>query len=310
MRVFLPSIPLEGRKVIVVGGAEPGSAKARLIARTPAELIWFTPDAEPTAGERPDGVAALARWPTPEELDGAILVFLAIFDAPETLELARQARARGALVNVVDRPELCDFHTPALVDRGEVVIAVATGGAAPILARDLRAQIEQALPPGLEALSGLAREIRDAVKTSIEDPVARRRYWERAFRGRAAGLAAAGDVEGARRELHRLMTDNQPVEGAIWFVKAPLDPEDLTLKAVRRLQNADAVLSDADVPPAVLDLVRRDARRMLANAGDSAGSARRLYDEATAGVRIVRLSTEDLDQERAELLRLGRSPEA
>jgi uroporphyrin-III C-methyltransferase/precorrin-2 dehydrogenase/sirohydrochlorin ferrochelatase len=303
MRVFLASIPLEGRKVVVVGGGEAGAAKARLVARTPADWAWYAPDAVPPESERPSGKAPQPRWPEPDELDGAILVFLAVFDAPETACLAADARARGALVNVVDRPELCDFHTPALVDRGEVVIGIATGGAAPILARDLRARIEAALPEGLETLAELAREIRDRVKAEIDDPLERRRYWERAFRGRAADLAAAGETGAARAELARLMTSDAPPIGGVWLVQAPAEPDLLTLKALRVLQNADVVVHDRETPAAVVDCVRRDARRILAGA-DVQTTARLLADEAARGLRAVRLGG-DLAPEREHLARSG-----
>ena len=303
MRVFLASIPLEGRKVVVVGGGEMGAAKARLIARTPAEFVWYAPDALPPEAERPAGLVPLPRWPEPAELDGAILVFLAVFDAPEAVALAAEARARGALVNVVDRPALCDFHTPALVDRGEVVIGIATGGSAPILARDLRARIEAALPDGLEALAGLAREIRDRVKAEIADPLERRRYWERAFRGRAADLAAAGEVAAAREELHRLMAIDAPAQGGVWLVQVPADPDLLTLKALRILQNADVVVHDPDAPAALVDCARRDARRIAAPAGPTAVD--RAAEAAAQGLRVARLSTADLAPEAAALATRG-----
>jgi uroporphyrin-III C-methyltransferase/precorrin-2 dehydrogenase/sirohydrochlorin ferrochelatase len=300
MQVFLASLPLQGRRVVVVGGGEPGLAKARLIARTPAELIWFAPDSVPAEVERPKGLEPLPRWPEPEELDGARLVFLAVFDAPETAALAREARARGALVNVVDRPELCDFHTPALVDRGDVVVGVATGGSAPILARDLRARIEAALPEGLGTLAALAGEIRETVKTTIADPLQRRRYWERAFRGRAADLAAAGEIEAARQELRRLMTAQTPAQGSVWFVTAPADPELLTLKALRVLQDADVLVYDRGTPETVVDCVRRDARRVQVGGHDDAAAL--LAREAAEGFRVVRLTRGDASAE-AQALR-------
>jgi uroporphyrin-III C-methyltransferase/precorrin-2 dehydrogenase/sirohydrochlorin ferrochelatase len=290
MRVFMASIPLDGRKVVVIGGGEPGVAKARLIARTGAQLAWFTPDETPPQSDVPTGVVPVAGFPEPYDLAGAALVFIAMFGAPEAQMLASAARAHGALVNLVDQPDLCDFYTPALVDRGEVVIGIATGGGAPILARDLRALIERTLPAGLDILAGLSRQIRDQVKASIDDPIARRRFWERAFRGRAADLAAQGDAEGARAELQRLLAGAEPAVGRVWFTAAPAEPDLLTLRALLALQDADVVVHDADTPAAVIDQVRRDARRVSLGGVAPAEVPALLADLAAQGQRVVRFT--------------------
>jgi uroporphyrin-III C-methyltransferase/precorrin-2 dehydrogenase/sirohydrochlorin ferrochelatase len=305
MRVFLASIPLEGRKVVIVGGGEPGVAKARLLARTPAQIAWFTPDETPHESDRPAGVTPIAAWPAPEDFAGAALVFIAMFGAPEAPALMAAARAAGALVNAVDQPALCDFYTPAVVDRGDVVIGIATGGGAPILARDLRALIERVLPAGLEPLAALSREIRDTVKTAISDPVARRRYWERAFRGRAADLAAEGELDAARAELHRLMIDEAPSAGWVWVVEGPADPELLTLKALRALQDADVLAHEADAPAGVLDSARRDARRMSLAGLTAADVIAGLAAEAGKGLRVVRIVAPGAADELAALAAAG-----
>ncbi len=290
MRVFMASIPLDGRKVVVVGGGEAGVAKARLIARTGAELAWFAPDERPAESDWPAGVVPVQGFPEPRDLADAALVFIALFGAPESDSLAQAARAHGALVNLVDQPELCDFYTPAIVDRGEVVIGIATGGGAPILARDLRALIERTLPAGLDILAALSRQIRDQVKAAIDDPIARRRYWERAFRGRAADLAAAGDVEGARAELQRLLAGAEPAAGRVWYVPAPAEPDLLTLRALHALQDADVVAHDAEAPAAVIDQARRDARRISLQGMTPAEVLALLATLAGRGQRVVRLT--------------------
>lgn len=301
MQVFLASIPLQGRTVVVIGGGEPAVAKARLAARTPARLLWLAPDGAPDPAERPRGVAApLERAAQPEDFSGAALVFIALAEEAQVSATAALARAAGALVNVVDRPALSDFQTPALVDRGEVVVGVATGGSAPILARDIRARIEAVLPPGLGALARIAGEVRDTVKVMVPDFLDRRRFWERAFRGRGAELAARGDESGARREILRELNTPVVERGVVHLVGAgPGDPELLTVKAVRILRDADVVVYDRLVSDGVLDYARRDARRIYVGKSKGEHSVPQerieeiLIEEARAGLRVVRLKGGD-----------------
>ncbi|PZO35564.1 MAG: uroporphyrinogen-III C-methyltransferase, partial [Alphaproteobacteria bacterium] len=187
MQVFLASIPLQNARVVVVGGGEPALAKLRLFLSSPADLSWFTPDGPPPHNEQSrNGPPPIVRGPVAEDFCNARLVFIAIEDDVEALRLAALARSAGALVNVVDKPALADFQTPAFVDRDSVVIGIATGGAAPILARDIRSKIEAIIPAATGPLARLAGDIRDTVKASVPDFLARRRFWERAFRGHAA----------------------------------------------------------------------------------------------------------------------------
>ena len=306
MRVFLTSIPLERAKVVVVGAGEPALAKLRLFLNSPAELVWFTPDGAPAALETPLG----APTPSPSvpeitDLSGARLVFIALNDLALARSIAGNARAAGAQVNIVDQPGASDFHTPALIDRDEVVVAVATGGSAPILARDLRSRIEAVLPQGVASVARLAGELRGAVKDAIPDFLARRRFWEKAFRSPAADLAADGRMAEARREMVRLLnaaaTPREDVaQGVAHIVGAgPGDPELLTLKALRALQDADVIIHDKLVSAEVLDRARRDARRIYV--GKSRGDhsvpqdqiEQLMIDEARAGHRVVRLKGGD-----------------
>jgi uroporphyrin-III C-methyltransferase/precorrin-2 dehydrogenase/sirohydrochlorin ferrochelatase len=300
MRVFLASIPLDGKSVAVIGSGEQAIAKARLVSKTPARLNWFAPDGAPAEADRHGLEAPLERAPSLIDLDGSAIVFIALSDARKAEAIAKRARRAGALVNIVDRPELSDFHTPALIDRGEVVIGVATGGNAPILARDVRARVEAVLPSGLDLLATLAGEVRETVKSAIPDFLARRRFWERALRGRAADLAAKGNASEARREVLRQLTTGEPTRGVVHIVGAgPGDPELLTLKALRVLQDADVIVHDRLVSDAVLDYARRDARRIYVGKARSDHSVPQreieavLIGEARAGHRVVRLKGGD-----------------
>ncbi|MGQ2990851.1 MAG: siroheme synthase CysG [Brevundimonas sp.] len=301
MRVFLASIPMDDARVVVVGDGEAALAKLRLFGKTPADLVWFAPNGAPTGpGALQGGPEAIVRVPTAEDLRGARLVFVAVDDADLAVELAALARAAGAQVNVVDRPALSDFHTPALIDRDEVVIGVATGGSAPILARDVRSRIEAVLPAGLTQVAKLARDLRETVIASVPDFMARRRFWEKAFRGPAADLAASGRPAEARREMLRLLNVAAPEQGVVHIVGAgPGDPELLTLKALRVLQDADVIIHDKLVPEAILDRARRDAHRLYVGKSRSNHSVPQdqietlMVEEARKGQRVVRLKGGD-----------------
>ncbi|MFZ4165938.1 siroheme synthase CysG [Brevundimonas sp. NPDC058933] len=306
MRVFLASIPLEGAKVVVVGAGEPALAKLRLFLSSPAELVWFTPDGLPAALETPPAAPTPnARIPEPGDLNGARLVFIALSDIALARSIAEVARKAGAQVNLVDQPGFSDFHTPALIDRDDVVVGVATGGNAPILARDLRSRIEAVLPQGVASVAKLAGELRGAVKESIPDFLARRRFWEKAFRSPAADLAADGRMAEARREMVRLLNvaaapRDEVAQGMVHIVGAgPGDPELLTLKALRALQDADVIIHDKLVSTEVLDRARRDARRIYVGKARGDHSVPQdqieqlMIEEARAGHRVVRLKGGD-----------------
>ncbi|WP_439478563.1 siroheme synthase CysG [Brevundimonas sp.] len=294
MRVFLASIPLPGTSVVVVGAGDAAAAKARLFDGSGATLRWFAgPEVEPDE-------AWIARWPTAKDLSGARLVFIAVSDPGKATALAGLARASGAQVNVVDQPGLSDFHTPALIDRGGVVIAIATGGVAPVLARQVRARVEAALPQGLDRLARLAEGLRETVRATLPDFTARRRFWEAAFRGAAPDLAVEGRTAEARREMLRLLNRPDRVQGVVHLVGAgPGDPELLTLKALRALQDADVVIHDRLAPAAILDRARRDARRIYVgkrrgeHSVPQAEIATLMIAEARAGHRVVRLKGGD-----------------
>lgn len=298
MRTFLAGIPLEGTTVVVVGGGEPALAKLRLFLTTPARIVWIAPEGVPDAPAIPRGAPTpQVRDVVPEDLSGARLVFIAVSHDEDAARLAALARAAGAQVNVVDRPTLSDFQTPALIDRDALVVGIATGGGAPILARDLHARLEGELPVALGPLAALAGELRDEVKASIPDFMARRRFWERAFRGAAADLASDNRMDEARREIRRLMHDAAPEAGSVALVgTGPGDPELLTIRAVRVLQDADLLIHDDSVGDAVLERARRDAGRVLLDAGRAdlhETVVALMTEQAASGHRVVRLFSGD-----------------
>ncbi len=244
MNSFPIFMRLQGRQVLVIGTGALAHAKQRLLL---------------AAGARVD-----LREGLPPTLAGYALVFSASGDDATDRIVAAAARDARLPVNVVDRPELSDFIMPAVVDRGEVVIGISTGGASPILAQRVRGWIEDALPANLDRLAAFARRFRNAVQTRVADNGTRRRFWERFFDGEGAALVMAGeDIGAARRMIRDLNATGAAERGQGVRVEIDLasnDPEDLTLKTLRALRQADVIVHDAGIAPAILDYARRDAR--------------------------------------------------
>jgi uroporphyrin-III C-methyltransferase/precorrin-2 dehydrogenase/sirohydrochlorin ferrochelatase len=190
----------------------------------------------------------------------------------------------------VDRPALSSFLMPAIVDRGPVTVAISTGGAAPALARKLRADIERLLPTSVGHLARFAEIFRDQVRRTLREPQARRRFWDRVFAGPIAGLALAGDEIAARRELIRLLDgarkEEAPAGVVHWVSVGGDDPDLLTLKAHRLLQHADVIVCDRRVPQPILAAGRRDTERIRIDPP----AAPRLIALARAGRTVVRLA--------------------
>lgn len=302
MRVFPASMPLDGRTVIVTGHGPMAQAKARLFRTSPARLKWFTGSGiDPVPADIARYAKVIRREPTRRDLHGATLLFIAGGEDAAIAELAATARELGVLVNIVDAPAASDFQTPAIVDRDGIVIAIASGGAAPVLSVDIRAAIETVIPARIGVLADLARELRGTVKSVIKRFDDRRAFWENVLRGKARDLALSGDKAGARREMLRALNAKaEPARGIVHLVGAgPGDPDLLTLKAARLLREADVIVHDRLVSAGVLDLARRDAIRIDVGKtrGDhpvpQAAIEDILIEHAARGLRVVRLKGGD-----------------
>lgn len=302
MRVFPASIPLEGRTVVVVGRGPMAEPKARLFANSPARLSWFTGQTDdPVPADIAQYARVERRMPTRRDLRGATLLFIAGSEGVPVEALARTARRMGIPVNIVDSPAASDFQTPAIVDRDGIVVAIASGGAAPVLSVDVRAAVEQVLPARIGTLADLAHELRGTVKSVLTRFDDRRAFWERALRGKARDLALSGDRAGARREMLReLNGETGERAGIVHLIGAgPGDPDLLTLKAARLLREADVIVHDRLVSDGVMNLARRDARRI--DVGKTRGHhpvpqdeiGAILVREARKGQRVVRLKGGD-----------------
>jgi uroporphyrin-III C-methyltransferase/precorrin-2 dehydrogenase/sirohydrochlorin ferrochelatase len=312
MKSFPLFLSLQDRRALVVGGGEPAARKVELLLSAGAQVSLI---AETVTGEIAqliaDGRIAWAGRAFDEaDLAGMSLVIVATQDDQLQTRVSQAAQARCLPVNVVDTPALSSFIMPSIVDRSPITIAISTGGAAPALARKLKAEIERALPAAIGRVARFAEIFRDQVRRTLVDPRARRRFWDRVLQGRVGELALAGDEIAARRELIRLLDHardradarHQPASapGMVHLVGAgPGDPDLLTLKAHRLLQRADVVVYDRLVSPEVLALVRRDAERVHVgkrrahHCMPQAEINDRLVALARAGKSVVRLKGGD-----------------
>jgi uroporphyrin-III C-methyltransferase / precorrin-2 dehydrogenase / sirohydrochlorin ferrochelatase len=306
MQSFPLFLTLKDRRALVVGGSEAAARKVELLLSAGAQVSLI---AETVTGDIAQLIAdGRLSWAgrafDPGDLAGVSLVIVATEDEQLQARVSQVAQARCLPVNVVDRPALSSFIMPAIVDRSPITIAISTGGAAPALARKLKAEIERALPAAIGRVARFAEIFRDQIRRTLVEPRARRRFWDRVLQGHVGELALAGDEIAARRELIRLLDGarNQPPSGPgmVHLVGAgPGDPDLLTLKAHRLLQRADVVVYDRLVSPEVLAMARRDAERIHVGKRRAHHCVRqdeineRLVALARAGKSVVRLKGGD-----------------
>ncbi|AXE62852.1 uroporphyrinogen-III C-methyltransferase [Hyphomonas sp. CACIAM 19H1] len=301
MRQFPAFFNLEGARIVVFGGGEEAARKLRLFHASGAEVVLVGGfDEAALAAEFDDWVDTRARSQIASALEGARLAIIAEESPAHRAEALAAVRARNIPVNVVDQPEDCDFTVPSILDRGEIVAAIGSGGAAPVLAKSIRAKLEALLPQRIGDLAALARSLRGFVGETIPDKSARRRYWERALSGPAAEAAYAGDLERAEALLRQQARAAGRARGVVHIVGAgPGDPELLTLKALRLIQEADVVYYDRLVSPEIIGLIRRDAARVPVGKSKGDHSVpqteihERLIASAREGLRVVRLKGGD-----------------
>ena len=264
---FLPLFHnLKDQLVLVVGGGDIALRKARLLREAGALLRVVAPEIEPQLAEllERSGGHSFKRGYARDDLGGCVLAVAATDDEALNAQVSEDARALGVPVNVVDSPELCTVIFPAIIDRSPLVIAVSSSGDAPVLARLVRARIETWIPSAYGQLAGLAKKFRAQVKATLPDVQQRRVFWEDVFQGPIAERVLAGQgQEGERLLVEKLAGATARSLGEVYLVGAgPGDPDLLTFRALRLMQQADVVLYDRLVAPAILDMCRRDADRI------------------------------------------------
>ena len=305
MRYFPVFFNLDAKKVLVVGAGQVALRKVCLLERTAAAITVVAPQVAPELMQRATAgrLQVAMREFAPSDLDGARLVIVATPRRAVNRWVAKLCEARGIAVNVVDDAGASGFIVPAIIDRDPVLVAVSTAGASPVLARRLRERLEAFIPRGFGELASGLRELRAAAIDKLRGSDQRRRFFETLIDGPAARRFLAGDRRGALRIAQTLLAttaSSAPAHGEVTLVGAgPGDPELLTLKALRVLQDADVILHDRLVSAEILDLARRDAERVCVGKSAGAGSTAQqeinelLVHHAKLGRRVVRLKGGD-----------------
>lgn len=305
MRLFPAFFYTDNAHVTVFGGGEEARRKVRLLAKTTAQItVIIDTEIDPGFAQEFAGRITIApREMAGQALDRSKFAIIACRTKENCDQSIVWAREYGIPINVVDQPEECDFTVPSILERGEIVAAVGSGGAAPVLAKRVRTSLEALMPRNMGPLSELARDFRPRVYQVLDDGTKRRQFWEAALNGAPAELALDGKLDDALAAMEALLQDiASPTNqlGTVHIVGAgPGDPELLTLKAFRLIQNADIVFHDRLVSDEVMDLVRRDATRISvgkAKANHSVPQAE-IHDlmikAAHEGQRVVRLKGGD-----------------
>lgn len=305
MRHFPAFLDLTDRRCVVIGGGAAAWRKASLLLRTGAKItIVATTISENLAVAAKTGrLVHVSCDFRPKLLDDSALVIAATGEDVDDRAVADAARRRNIPVNVVDRPDLSTFIIPAVVDRAPVLVAVSSGGDAPVLARNLRIAIERMLPARIGQLARFAGRFRSALKARVSDPAARRRFWERFFESPVAEAVLSGEEAFARTAMVGLINRRDAAEqsvGTVFLVGAgPGDPDLLTIRALRVMQRADVIVHDRLVTSAILDRARRDA--LFLDVGKTTGEKGAsqaainalMVRHARAGRCVVRLKSGD-----------------
>lgn len=299
-------LDLQGRRAIVAGGTAPAAWKAELLAAAGADVHVYARDLSPEMNDlfaRGASAGTLTHHARPWSIDvlaGAAVALADTEDEYEARAFSCSARQAGVPVNVIDKPRFCQFQFGSIVNRSPVVIGISTDGAAPILGQAIRRRIEMLLPPALAQWGQLAKRLRGTVGRMLSPGPERRAFWERF--AEKAFIAPAPSADGA--EISTWLADAQggavAGQGRVTLVGAgPGDAELLTIKAVRALQSADVILYDDLVSDEVLELARREAKRMMVGKRGGRDSCRQedindlMVKLARQGKHVVRLKCGD-----------------
>lgn len=305
MDYFPAFMKIGGLPCRVVGGGEVAERKVRQLLAAGASVRVISPQIVPALQRLVDDgqVGWLERGFEDADVDDCALIVAATDDAAINRYVSELARSRYIPVNVVDQPALCSFIVPSMIDRSPVQIAISTGGAAPVMARVLRAKIEAFVPGAWGKLGQLVEGFRDQVKQRFASTDERKAFWEKVMSGSVAESVFAGRMQQAGEQLQQMIDDEEGKPqntGEVYLVGAgPGDPDLLTFRALRLMSQADVVLHDRLVSAPIMEMVRRDAERIYVGKERDNHSVpqdrinQMLVDLARQGKRVLRLKGGD-----------------
>jgi uroporphyrin-III C-methyltransferase/precorrin-2 dehydrogenase/sirohydrochlorin ferrochelatase len=305
MKNFPVFLALQDQVCLVVGGGAVAARKTQQLLNAGAKVFVVAPEIQSSLNElkKAEKIQHIEQEYHEQHLQGMSLVIAATDNSELNNSIAGQAKQKNILVNVVDKPESGTFIMPSVIDRNPVTIAISTGGASPVLARMLRARLETLIPAGYGKLATLIGRFRDKVKQQFPEIKQRRRFWEHILQGPVAEMLYSGQEKNALALLEKqLQQDTDVIEpmGEVYLVGGgPGDPDLLTFRALRLMQQADVVLYDRLVAPAIVDLVRKDAERIYVGKERSKHALPQneinhlLVELAKQGKRVLRLKGGD-----------------
>jgi uroporphyrin-III C-methyltransferase/precorrin-2 dehydrogenase/sirohydrochlorin ferrochelatase len=305
MKLLPIFLNVKDRPCLVVGGGDVAARKVALLRRAAAQVTVVAPSLCTSLAElaQSKSIAHRAAQFTPADVADFMLVVAATDNLAVNRQISEAARTRGVPVNVVDHPTLCSFVMPSIIDRSPVVVAVSSGGTSPVLARLLRARLETLVPASYGRLAMLVEKFRAQVKAKFKTTTERRRFWEKILQGPIAEMLLAGQEQAAYAALQKAVQQvpgSERAVGEVYVVGGgPGDPDLLTFRALRLMQQADVVLYDRLVGKQVLDLVRRDAERIYVGKKREVHAVRQeeihelMVKLAREGKRVLRLKGGD-----------------
>lgn len=303
---FLPVfLDIKGNPCAVIGGGSVAARKVSMLLNSGGKVTVVAPELCTTLKRQVESgeIDHIQSRFSPAHLQEAILVIAATNDKQVNIQVSEAAKALRLPVNVVDDPDHCSFIMPSVIDRSPVIVAVSTGGTSPVLARLLRARLETLIPGAYGRLATLAEKFRGKVKEHFTEPSQRRIFWENIFQGPIAEMVFAGREEQASAALSKALASNlsdaQP-QGEVYLVGGgPGNPDLLTFRALRLMQQADVIVYDNLVTPPVLEMTRRDADRIFVGKQRANHAMRQeeinelLVKLAKEGKRVLRLKGGD-----------------
>jgi len=302
---FLPVfLDIKSKSTIVIGGGEVAARKVSLLLQAHARVRVIAPDLCPSlkALSENGSIDYADRVYREGDLVGCTLAIAATSNSSVNRAVSEAAKAMQIPINVVDQPDLCSFITPSIIDRSPVMIAVSTGGASPVLARHIRSRLEALVPAGYGRLADLAKSFRERVKERFSNSTDRRLFWENVLRSGIAERVFSGHLEEANIAMEKALENADPASsmGEVYLIGGgPGDPDLVTFRALRLMQQAEVVVYDRLVAKPILDMTRRDAERIYVGKERNHHAMRQeeinqlLARLAKEGKRVVRLKGGD-----------------